>query len=324
MRERLHMEQEFQILLREFDSPQDAKKAAQAKAAAAKAAAAKAAAQAKAERAKKQKQAEEFVKQLQSAFKAALSRQLKAGGPKITYGPKIGKAVTVNIIADSDFEKASQDEGKRLADQLQKKILKFAPDTVQRQLIDYYRVQGENLPRRLATIDENTKLRPDEAGAIFSVARAMTITRAKQEAKTVDGFFSTTTKKIALRESALTAGVVAHEMTHAYANPNWEDFIYLMQLRRMKETEKLNEGMTSHFAGLAVTEWYSKHGTGTIPNSGYGSDYTRIADEFIKEVGQEAAFTAYFGGFVDFTDNDRPEDFLLIGAEKKKWKWKWR
>ena len=39
------------------------------------------------------------------------------------------------------------------------------------------------------------------------------------------------------------------------------------------------------------------------------------------------AYEAYFGGWIDFTDTDKPEDTLLIGKAKKtqkKWKWPWR
>ncbi|MDY0883489.1 hypothetical protein ACFPL7_11060 [Dongia soli] len=319
MRERLHMEQEFQILLREFDNPQDAKKAAQAKAAAAKAAA-----QAKAERAKKLASAQKQAKELQPFFKQVLSRQIKPGGAKITYGPAVGAKVSLAVIADGDFEKANEAEAKRLAAQLQKKALKFAPDSVQRRLIAFYNAQGEALPSRLSVVDEKTRLTPDEDAAVFSIARAMTIADTKSEAAKVDGFYSSTTKAISLRESAITAGAIAHEMTHAYAHPNWHDFIYLMRVRGMKETDKLNEGMTSHLSGLVIDAWFAKQSGGTIPSTGYGPDYIAIANDFIKEVGQEAAFTAFFGGFVDFTDNDKPEDFLLIGSAKKKWKWKWR
>lgn len=319
MRERLHMEREFQILLREFDNPQDAKKAA-----AAKAAAAKAAAQAKAARAKELAAAQKLAKELQPFFKQVLSRQIKTGGAKITYGPAIGGKVTLTVVADGDFEKASEAEAKRLAAQLQKKALKFTPDVVQRKLIAFYKAQGESLPSRLSVVDEKTRLTPDEDAAVFSIARMLTIALAKKEAADVDGFYSPSTKTVSLRESSITAGVIAHEMTHAYAHPNWSDFIYLMQVRGMKETDKLNEGMTSRLSGLVIDAWFAKQSGGTMPSTGYGPDYIAIADDFIKDIGQEAAFTAFFGGFVDFTDNDKPEDFLLIGRAKKKWKWKWR
>jgi hypothetical protein len=318
------MEREFQILLREFDNPQDAKKAAQAKAAAAKAAAAKAAAQAKAALAKELASAQKLAKELQPFFKQVLSRQLKPRGAKITYGPAIGGKVNLAVVADSDFAKASEAEAKRLAARLQQRALKFAPDVVQRRLIAFYKAQGQALPSRLSVVDEKTRLTPDEDAAVFSIPRAITIAEAQSEAAKVDGFYSTTTKTISLRQSAITAGAIAHEMTHAYAHPNWDDFIFLMQVRGMKETDKLNEGMTSHLSGLVIDAWFAKQSGGTIPSTGYGPDYIAIAEDFIKEVGQEAALTAFFGGFVDFTDNDKPEDSLLIGSAKKKWKWKWR
>jgi hypothetical protein len=119
-------------------------------------------------------------------------------------------------------------------------------------------------------MDENTKLSADEKAVVFTWAEALTVKNVKDDADKVDGFYSRSTKEIIFRDSAISAGAVAHEMAHAYAGQGWHDFIDMMQLRGMKDTDKLNEGMTTHIASLVVTQWHAKQPSNTIiPSSGY-------------------------------------------------------
>ena len=267
-----------------------------------------------------EKEVKDLMKELRPLFLKAFSKNT------ITYGPMVGKAVTFRVLADTDFKTELVAEAKRLAAHLMPRTLKFAPELVQKQLVRYYQTIREKFPARLNTIDENTKLTADEKATVFTLAEALTVKNVKDDADNVDGFYARSTKEIILRDSLITAGSVSHEIAHAYADQGWQDFIDMMRLRSMKDTDKLNEGMTTYIASIVVTQWHAKQPSKTtIPSSGYDASYTDKAKEFVKRLGKDVAFEAYFGGWIDFSSANNPEDTLLIGNKtKNKWKWPWR
>ncbi|MEO8137958.1 MAG: hypothetical protein ABI831_28770, partial [Betaproteobacteria bacterium] len=147
------------------------------------------------------------------------------------------------------------------------------------------------------------------------------------EADKVGAFYSPLAKEIVFRDSQIDAGTVAHEMAHAYANQGWHDFINMMRLRGIREMDKLDEGMTAHIERIVVKEWFAQQPSGTlIPIGAYDATYTKRADDFVKALGKDLAYEAYFGGWIDFASNAAPEDSLIIGnkTKKKNWKWPWR
>jgi hypothetical protein len=261
----------------------------------------------------------ELMKQLRPLFQKAFSKN------KITYGRMIGKPVNFRVLADKDFKAELVAEAKRLATHIMPRALKFAPEIVQKKLVSYYQAIRQKFPARLTQMDENTKLNADEKAVVFTWAEALTVKNVKDDADKVDGFYSRSTKEIIFRDSAISAGAAAHEMAHAYAGQGWHDFIDMMQLRGMKDTDKLNEGMTTHIASLVVTQWHAKQPSNTIiPSSGYDTSYTDRAQEFVKLLGNDSVFEAYFDGWVNVANSKMPEDTLLIGKRNKKWKWPWR
>ncbi len=261
-----------------------------------------------------------LMKELQPLFQKSFSKN------KITYGPKVGKAVNFRIVADKDFKAEVVKEAQRLANSTVRLHLKFAPELVRRDLERFYKVMKQPFPARLQTIDENTQLTRDEQVAIFTLLQVLTVTKAKDEADKTGGFFSPLANEIVFRESQIGAGTIAHEMAHAYADQGWHDFIHMMKLRGMKETDKLDEGMATHIERIIVKQWWANQPSNTtIPIAGYDSTYTDRANEFVKALGKDLAYEAYFGGWIDFTSNATPEDTLVIGnKKKKKWKWLWR
>jgi hypothetical protein len=270
-----------------------------------------------------EEEVKKLMKQLRPLFQKAFSKN------KIVYGNGIvGKAVSFRVLADKDFKAELGTEAKRAAANVMPSVLKFAPEIVKKRLVSYYQGINERFPARLNTIDENTKLTADEKAIVFAMAHAQTLKKVKDDADNVDGFYSPSSKEIIFRDTLISAGAVAHEMAHAYADQGWRDFIRMMQLRGMKETDKLDEGMTTYIASIVVTQWHAKQPSKTIiPSAGYDATYTDRAREFVKQLGDHWAYEAYFGGWIDFTDTDNPEDTLLIGKAKKtqkKWKWPWR
>jgi hypothetical protein len=261
-----------------------------------------------------------LMKQLQPLFWKNFSKN------KITYGPKVGNPVNFRVIADKDFKAEVVKEAKRLADSALPLHLKFAPEKVREKLEGFYKAMGGKVPARLQTINENTRLTAEEKAATFTLPEVMTVVKIKADADKIGAFYSPSTKEIVFRESKIDAGAVAHEMAHAYSDQGWHDLISLMRLRGMKETDKLDEGMTTLIERIVVNEWHANQPSNTtIPLAAYDSTYTDRADDFVKQLGKDLAFEAYFGGWIDFASNAKPEDTLIIGnKKKKKWKWPWR
>jgi hypothetical protein len=258
-----------------------------------------------------------LIKQLQPLFQKNFSRN------KITYGPEVGKPVKFRVVADKDFKPELEKEALQLANSIAPLYLKFAPEKVREKLEGWYKVTRQKFPARLQTIDENTKLTQEEKTAIFSILKVLTVAKIKADADKVAAFYSLFTKEMIFPASQIDVAAVAHEMAHAYANQGWHDFINLMLLRGMKGTDKLDEGMTTLIERIIVKDWYAKQPSNTImPLASYDYTYTNRAAEFVKQLGKDLAFEAYFGGWTDFTSNAKPEDTLIIGNKKKK-KWYW-
>ncbi len=270
-------------------------------------------------------QPEDEVKALMTELRPLFQKNFSKN--KTTYGPLVGTAVKFRIVADKDFKAEVKKEAERLAEKLKSKLLKFGPELVQRSLQRYYKALKKKFPDRLLKIDENTQLTNDEEVAVFTLAKSLTVQRAVNEADTTGGFYSVSEKEIVLRESQRDAGTIAHEMAHSYANEGWYDFISVMGIRGMKETDKLDEGMATYFERIVVAEWHKNQPSGTtIPLAGYDQTYTKVANDFVKALGKDLAYKAYFGGWVDYTDDTKPEDTLVVGEKrpKTKWKWLWR
>jgi len=258
-----------------------------------------------------------IITELQPIFKKEFSHK------KITYGPTVGESVKFEIVTDTDYSKAVKEEFKRLSETLENKVLKFAPEFVHKELTKYYSLVGDPFPVRLNTIDENTVLTREEKVSLFTAVRITMVANSEASAKSSDAFYSTTLRKIFFKMTPdLNANVIAHEMAHAYANTGWENLIDLMRLRGMDKPHILNEGMATYIGRRVSKIWY---GNQTLPKQRYGSTYTLRAKYFIAKLGKPIVFEAYFGGWVDFVDNDKPEDSLIFGnKKKKKWRWPWR
>jgi hypothetical protein len=261
-----------------------------------------------------------LMKELQPLFQKNFSKK------KITYGPLVGKSVKFRVVTDQNFTTEVEKEANRLADSILPMMLKFAPEIVLKRLQTFYKTLKEPFPTRLQTIDENTKLTRDERAAIFTLLKVLTVKKATDDADKIGAFYSPSRKEIVFRESQIDAGVVAHEMAHAYADQGWYDFINLMRLRGMENTHELDEGITTVIERVIVLEWHAQQSSSTtIPLARYDSTFIDPAKEFIKQLGRDRAFEAYFGGWIDFTNNLKPEDTLVIGNKRKKqWKWPWR
>ncbi|MEO8134762.1 MAG: hypothetical protein ABI831_12380 [Betaproteobacteria bacterium] len=261
------------------------------------------------------------MKELQPLFLKNFSKN------RITYGPAVGTAVKFRVVADKDFKAEIVKEAQRLANSTIHLHLKFAPEQVLKNLERYYKVMKQPFPTRLKVIDENTQLTREEKVSLFTLTQVLTVSKATAEADKTGGFYSPLANEIVFRESQIDAGTVAHEMAHAYANQGWHDFIHVLKLRGIPDMDKLDEGMTTHVERIVVKDWWAKQPSGTtIPIAAYDATYTKRAGEFVKALGQDLAYEAYFGGWVDYASNAKPEDTLIIGnkTKKKNWQWPWK
>lgn len=265
---------------------------------------------------------------------------VKKGKKKITLGPKIGKKIPVKLVGDADMTTAVTDQAQRIGDDIIKSMLKFNPESVRKQLAKYYRVLGEPFPDRLKSIDENTVLTDEEQSALFGDIKGHLIAEVRKDVDQTLGFFMlpqnasdmgtiVVRAQFAQLQSSLSdlAGTIAHELAHAYAEDGWRDFMRVMTAINMARTGKLEEGMATFIEDEVVSEWMKAQSIKTPrPPLGYKDD-PEVADSantFIKAVSEKYALAAFFGGWVNFDNVDKPQDTIRIGEKReKKWKWPW-
>lgn len=282
-----------------------------------------------------QKKADDMMQELIPIFKKKFSQN------KVTLGPNIGQTVPIVLVSDTEMDSALTDQARDLAKHLLKARLKFAPEKVRESLEKYYKALGEPFPYADKVIDENTVLSEEEKTQISGLDEAFLIVGLREDAKRTQGFYSlppsrTGVGKIFVRKSIvdqgefthLLAGLLAHEMAHAYAEITWRDFLDALFARGMQDTGFLDEGMATRIEKIVSTEWHNQQPSGTlIPLVGY-RDEPRVSKReksFVKAVGEKQAYDAYFGGWVEFTNPDKPEDTIRVGkSNKKSWKWPWR
>lgn len=265
---------------------------------------------------------------------------VKKGKMKITLGPKVGKKIPVKLVDDADMTAAVTDQAQRIGDDIIKSMLKFNPESVRKQLTKYYSLLGDPFPDRLKSIDENTVLTASEQSALFGAIKGFLIAEVRKDVDQTLGFFmlpqnASDTGTIVVRAQFAQsqsspsdlAGTIAHELAHAYAEDGWRDFMRVMIAMGMNRTGKLEEGMATFIEDEVVTEWMKAQPVKTPrPPLGYkdDSEVADSADTFIKAVTKKFALAAFFGGWVNFDNPDKPQDTMRIGEKReKKWKWPW-
>ena len=282
-----------------------------------------------------QQKADDMVQELIPIFVKKFSRN------KVTLGPNVGKTVPVVLVSDADMDTAVTNHARDIAKTLLRARLKFAPDQVRKKLQAYYQQLSEPFPYANQVIDENTKLSAEEKTHINGLDEAFLVVGLREDVKQTQGLYSVPpgskgVGKIFVRKEIVDmgdfthvlAGLLAHEMAHAYAEITWRDFLDAMFARNMQDTGALNEGMATRIEKVVTTEWHKQQPSGTlIPLTGYRNNpnVRKRAKTFVSAVGEKQAYDAYFGGWVEFTNPDKPEDTIRVGnANKKKWKWPWR
>jgi len=282
--------------------------------------------------------AEAMVSTMADLYKKLYS--VKRGKKYITLGPKVGSKIPVKLVEDADMTAALTDQAQKVGDDIIHAMLKFNPQSVRDQLIKYYKALKTPFPDRLKVIDENTVLTQDEQASLFGEIKSFLIAEVRKDVAQTQGFFmlpksASDTGTIVVRaEFAKSlnsvsdlAGTIAHELAHAYTDDGWRDFLRVMLVMGMARTGKLEEGMATFFEDEVVSEWMKAQPIKTPrPELGYKDD-PEVADSaatFIKAASKKYALPAFFGGWVNFDDANKPQDSIRIGEKReKKWKWPW-
>jgi hypothetical protein len=282
--------------------------------------------------------AEAMVKTMADIYKKLYS--VKRGKKYITLGPKVGSTIPVKLVEDADMTAALTDQAQKIGNDIIHAMLKFNPQSVLDRLTKYYKVLKQPFPDRLKVIDENTVLTADEQANLFGEIKSVLTAEVRKDVAQTQGFFmlpqsASTTGTIVVRaEFAKSlnsvsdlAGTIAHELAHAYSDEGWRDFLRVMNAMRMSRVGKLEEGMATFLEDEVVSEWMKEQPIKTPrPELGYKDD-PEVADSaatFIKAVSKKYALPAFFGGWVNFDDANKPQESIRIGEKReKKWKWPW-
>ena len=231
---------------------------------------------------------------------------------------RVGKKVSVILATEPELEAALRQQALDVADQMLQSTLKFNPEWVIKKLQDFYRVMDKPFPYAGKTFNENTKLTREEKAGIFALVTQALINELQRDLKVTQGFYSRPKDRKGMgtifvhKEFAEDvdrrhdlAGTLAHELAHAYAEITWWDFVDALSANGMLRTGALVEGMATHFERIIVYDWFDDQPSGTlIPLAGYRDEpeVKESADEFLEAVKEQAAYQAYFGGWVWFTD----------------------
>lgn len=282
-----------------------------------------------------QQQAENMVQELIPIFEQKFSKK------RVTLGRNIGRTVPVTVVSDKDMEAELTKHAKRLANDFLNIFLKYANDRACDRLEKFYKNINQTFD--CSKVDENYKPTREERIALISVEEAALIIEVRRDINKTSGFYSRAITnsdigKMFISKSigskgifkSVLAGTIAHEMAHAYAEPFWDEFLNAMWSRGMKDTGLLNEGMACHIEKIVTNEWINNQKTNMVIPGCYRDQpiVQKRANEFIRAVGQDSAYEAYFAGTIDFDPEPKeplkPEDTIKIGKKKKSWKWPWR
>jgi hypothetical protein len=210
-----------------------------------------------------------------------------------------------------------------------RRLMKMAPEVVRGRLQGMYRIDGLPLPPEYAKdFGEKTTLRPEDRKLLLALIRAGDLRELMDP--TVGGMYSMGAKSIFIKTSSASQGAVIHEMAHGCASENWNDVIAMLIAEGKTNVDKLNEGMTCLIADRVASDWALAKPGRTSPATGYESDnsYRDAAHRFIDDVGERAAFRAYFAGAL--WPDDKDDAFLHMGDPANRsepgtriWRWPW-
>jgi hypothetical protein len=271
----------------------------------------------------------QLTKDLKEIFRITFATKKKVGKILLleTYGPKIEQDVRLKIVDDSTLRRTLIEELLPNARTYHLDLaLTLGPDWVCDVLRKKYHAEGKPFPSKYRVIKKETELAEHDKAQILGAFELGALKDFFNKIEKIPAFYWPPTDEIVVEKSAIQAGILAHEMAHAYAAENWRKFIFLMMFRNMRQVDKLDEGLTDYIAEKVYIKWANDHLKETIgPISSYGPEYRVYAREFIKAVGEMNALEAYLAGYVEWVGKI-PEDTLRVGQgqKRKPWKWRWR
>ncbi|HEY6411186.1 MAG TPA: DUF4157 domain-containing protein [Ktedonobacteraceae bacterium] len=254
------------------------------------------------------------------------------------------------VVPDKDMKETEIKDAKSEGEYQLKQTQKYNPQMLLYLLKNFY--YPDPVPYK--EINETTQFKPKDKEYLIRNIILGDILDTHRGEKVTIAFTSSHENKIYFSESRVNAaafasdidkvaGTIAHEMAHGFSSPNWYILTRVMLLG--KDGGILDEGMVAdRIAHPVARDWALDRKEGTkIPNTGYTDDpkFKKHADDFISQVGEQAALEAYFGGWIEWENDVKPEDSLIIGKKnveafdqyQKKgkkgsknfttWKWPW-
>jgi hypothetical protein len=254
---------------------------------------------------------------LQNELQPIFSKMFGKYGSKEHFAPR-----GLKIVPDKQ-DKATVKALDEEAEEQLRRLMKMAPESVVKALQHLYKVEDKHWPPDAYArgIDEHTRLLPDDRRQLLAgiLLRDM-VEFANPD---VGAIYSVKAKTMLIKQSNASAGALIHEMAHGCEDDAWIDAMVMVRGLGMKNATQLSEGMTCLVADAVAFEWAGNDKT--IPSTGYEDDSTfrDTARQFEKDVGEAAAFEAFFAGSIAVDANDPSILILGQGKKQKKWHWPW-
>jgi hypothetical protein len=261
-----------------------------------------------------QAKAESLMRELLPHFRTAFAEKGKV------LNSRIGKPVRIKVLREAEWKAKEREQLTAEHEQDLRALLRYRPVLVRDKLDRAERqdLLSQTYPRQI---------RPDTV--IAPPDQPFVLTRTSRPSKAGAGFYFSVDNTLYILSGQVGVEIIAHEMCHAYASPQWNEAqIEMTAFGLLAEANKLDEAVTSELATLPLGDWQSAKGK-RMPGErspsgyvGYGTPHQNQGYDFLKAVegGGTAGKTtkaAYFGGKVRLKINENAllESTMLLDGK---------
>lgn len=158
--------------------------------------------------------------------------------------PQVGRTIPVSVMSAPDFKKAWKEEVERQWRETYNVLFTHAYENFEKKFLRAQR-QG-SLSRQYASV-------PRSLRELYRLDALVISPLMMDPDSAPAGFWAEGPGTLVVLDGQIDRGVIAHELAHAYTSREWNLFIVLLSAwDHGKDAKRLDEGMTSEMADLAI------------------------------------------------------------------------